>query len=216
MSLLAAAEGRAANLPFLANAVAEAEQVKQIAHEASVTIIPTGRTGSPITIERLKTNFSAADIVHLACHGVQDQKDPLLSGFRLGDSKLTVNDLVRLRLPRAWLAFMSACETAKGDHEQADQTVHLAAAMLCCGFRSVIGTMWCVVRQPDMTHANQPDRSMGDEDGPEVAKTVYEALFAQESVELDTVPRALDAAVRKLRAQGVAPERWATFIHLGA
>jgi hypothetical protein len=57
---------------------------------------------------------------------------------------------------------------------------------------------------------------MGDEDGPEVAKTVYEALFEQETVELNMVPRALDAAVRKLRAQGVAPERWATFIHLGA
>jgi hypothetical protein len=57
---------------------------------------------------------------------------------------------------------------------------------------------------------------MGDEDGPEVAKTVYEALFSQETVELDAVPRALDAAVRKLRVQGVAPERWATFIHLGA
>lgn len=37
---------------------------------------------------------------------------------------------------------LSACETATGDSEQPDQAVHLAAAMLFVGFRSVIATMW--------------------------------------------------------------------------
>jgi CHAT domain-containing protein len=148
MTLLAVAEGRAANLPFLANAAAEADQVQRIAQSVSVAVIPTGQAGPPsTTIDNLKTSLPAADIVHLACHGVQDQEDPLLSGFCFGDDKLTVHDLVRLSLPRAWLAFMSACETAKGDHAQPDQTVHLAAAMLFCGFRSVIGTMWCVLQR---------------------------------------------------------------------
>jgi CHAT domain-containing protein len=147
LAVLAVAEGRATNLPFLANAAAEAEQVIHIAQAASVDITAV-KAGSPsTTIDNLKTSLSAADIVHLSCHGVQDQEDPLLSGFCFGDGKLTVNELVQLNLPRAWVAFMSACETAKGDHEQPDQTVHLAAAMLFCGFRSVIGTMWCVVQQ---------------------------------------------------------------------
>jgi CHAT domain-containing protein len=39
-------------------------------------------------------------------------------------------------------AFLSACETAKGDRSQPDQAVHLAASLLFCGFRSVIATMW--------------------------------------------------------------------------
>jgi CHAT domain-containing protein len=47
-----------------------------------------------------------------------------------------------LDLKDAFLAFLSACETAKGDKEQPDQTVDLAAAMLFVGFRSVIATMW--------------------------------------------------------------------------
>jgi CHAT domain-containing protein len=47
-----------------------------------------------------------------------------------------------LNLPNAFLAILSACETAKGDASQPDQSVHLAAAMLYIGFKSVVGTMW--------------------------------------------------------------------------
>jgi CHAT domain-containing protein len=83
-----------------------------------------------------------AQIVHLACHGVQDQEDPLSSGFCLGDGKLTVSELMDIKLDHAFLAFLSACETAKGDKKQPDQVIHLAAAMLFCGFRSVVATMW--------------------------------------------------------------------------
>jgi hypothetical protein len=57
---------------------------------------------------------------------------------------------------------------------------------------------------------------MGDADGPEVARAVYKTLFAGESLQADDVPYALDAAVRMLREQGAPPERWATFVHLGA
>jgi CHAT domain-containing protein len=49
---------------------------------------------------------------------------------------------MRLRLPHAVLAFLSACQTAQGSEKQPDQAVHLAASMLFCGFRSVVGTMW--------------------------------------------------------------------------
>jgi CHAT domain-containing protein len=45
-------------------------------------------------------------------------------------------------LKRASLAFLSACQTAKGDQNQPDQAVHLAASFLFCGFKSVIATMW--------------------------------------------------------------------------
>jgi CHAT domain-containing protein len=83
-----------------------------------------------------------AHIVHLACHGVQNQTDPLSSGFCLGDGKLTVSALMDIKLNHAFLAFLSACETAKGDKEQPDQVIHLAATMLFCGFRSVVATMW--------------------------------------------------------------------------
>lgn len=87
-------------------------------------------------------NLPRASILHLACHGQQDRKDPLESGFLMRDRMLTVSLLMALDLPRAFLAFLSACETAKGDAKQPNQVIHLAATMLFVGFKSVIGTMW--------------------------------------------------------------------------
>ena len=52
-------------------------------------------------------------------------------------------DIVRSRLPEAEFAFLSACHTADLTEKSiADQALHLAAAMQCCGFRSVIDTVW--------------------------------------------------------------------------
>jgi CHAT domain-containing protein len=78
----------------------------------------------------------------IACHGVQNADNALLSGFCLSDGNLTVSRLMELDLKDAFFAFLSACETAKGDEKQPDQTVHLAAAMLFVGFRSVVANMW--------------------------------------------------------------------------
>jgi hypothetical protein len=54
-------------------------------------------------------------ILHLACHGLQHAEDPLKSGFVMQDGVLTIEQLMPLPLPHAFLAFLSACETAKGD-----------------------------------------------------------------------------------------------------
>jgi hypothetical protein len=59
-------------------------------------------------------------------------------------------------------------------------------------------------------------RAMHDPDGPQVAKLFYERLFAKDMITLDAIPYALDDAVAELRKSGVPPERWATFIHMGA
>jgi CHAT domain-containing protein len=91
----------------------------------------------------LRENSSTVQILHLACHGVQDA-DPLSSALVMQDGKLTIEDMLQLELSHAVLAYLSACQTAKGDQNAPDQAVHLAASMLFCGFRSVIGTMWCV------------------------------------------------------------------------
>jgi CHAT domain-containing protein len=140
-----------------------------------------------------------ATILHLACHGQQNLHEPLKSGFVMQDKMIQVEDLLRLNLPDARLAFLSACETAHGDMERPDEVLHLAATMLYAGFKSVIGTMW----------------SMGDVDGPVVAGMVYGELFAEEILDFDVVPYALDAAVQKLRAQGLEPSRWAPYVHIG-
>jgi hypothetical protein len=56
---------------------------------------------------------------------------------------------------------------------------------------------------------------MSDEDGPKVARRVYERLFEKGRLDLDDVPYALDDAVRMLRDKGVPAERWALYVHMG-
>jgi hypothetical protein len=57
---------------------------------------------------------------------------------------------------------------------------------------------------------------MSDEDGPYVAKRFYDKLFEKKQIEPADVPYALDHAVRAFRDTGAPPERWATFVHMGA
>ena len=101
-------------------------------------IKPTG----PPTAKAILNKLPDASILHLACHGHQHPQNALDSGFVMQDSMLTVAKLMELNLDKAFLAFLSACETAKGDEAQTDQAIHLAATMLFAGFRSVVGTMW--------------------------------------------------------------------------
>jgi CHAT domain-containing protein len=66
----------------------------------------------------------------------------LFADAYLSNGTLTVSKLMGLDLNQAWFAYLSACETAKGDAKQPDQGVHLATAMLFAGFKSVVATMW--------------------------------------------------------------------------
>jgi hypothetical protein len=60
-------------------------------------------------------------------------------------------------------------------------------------------------------------RTMGDVDGPEVARTLYDGLFSKEKLDLEDVPYLLDDAIQGLRERSPkAFHRWATFIHTGA
>lgn len=59
-------------------------------------------------------------------------------------------------------------------------------------------------------------RVMNDADGPIVAAVFYKVLFPQSVIHLGDIPYALDRAVAELRQTGVPPERWASFIHMGA
>jgi CHAT domain-containing protein len=188
-----------APLPFVAAEVAAIR-----AAVPSEALLPLPREDEEAGGARVASVLGAlpdATVLHLACHGYQDRKNPLASGFVLRNGVLTVARLMRVALPDAFLAFLSACETAKGDAGQPDQTVHLAATMLFVGFKSVIATLW----------------SMGDVDGPQIAKTLYEEMFRgnSEYIDPEVIPYALDAAVQKLRETDPNPSRWAPYVHIG-
>jgi CHAT domain-containing protein len=112
--------------------------------DAVAHVFPDGstKTYTESMVNNVLEEIPEASIIHLACHGTQDPKNPLESGFHLADGTLSVAQIMRLHLPNGFLAFLSACETAKGDSGQPDQAIHLTAAMLFAGFASVVGTMW--------------------------------------------------------------------------
>jgi len=67
----------------------------------------------------------------------------------------------------------------------------------------VIGTMW----------------EMADDDGPDLAKEFYTAMFEDGAPDVGykRAARALNRATKKLRKKdGMTLERWVNFIHIGA
>ncbi|KDQ51166.1 hypothetical protein JAAARDRAFT_62740 [Jaapia argillacea MUCL 33604] len=158
-------------------------------------------SNSGVTVSEVIDKLPNASILHLACHGHQDDFNPLDSGFALQDGTLTVDKLIKCKTPTAFFAFLSACETASGDLSRGEESINLASAMLYVGFQSVVATMW----------------PMGDSDGPVIAKCVYSKLL-QEGGVIDpaVVAFAVDEGVRSLRDRGIAPSRWAPYIHMGA
>jgi CHAT domain-containing protein len=139
--LVAAEHAATAQLPALPSVRAEMSEITGIADRAGVQYAASSRTVA--TPEEATAVLPSATLVHIACHGTQDPRQPLESAFHLSkNGTLSVSNLMELNLKGAYLAFLSACETAKGDREQSDQAIHLAATMLFVGFKSVVATMW--------------------------------------------------------------------------
>jgi CHAT domain len=117
---------------------------------------------SRATVENVMAGMGECSWVHFACHGVQNIKNTTESALLLAaDSQLTLSKITKLSLPHAELAFLSACQTATGTEDLAEEAVYLAAGMLLAGYHGVIATMW----------------SIQDADGPKVADEVYGHLF---------------------------------------
>ncbi|KAJ6516957.1 tetratricopeptide repeat-containing protein [Mycena vulgaris] len=165
---------------------------------------------TPATVDGALHHLQESLIVHFACHGTQDLKNPLETGLHLTDGRLKVSELMRGKSQKQSmsLAFLSACETAKGDETVPDEAMHLAATLLFAGFRGVVATMW----------------TMADPDGPKIAGSFYEHLFkgcdanANPPIlpDLTKAAEALHIAIAKLRADPNVPfSRWVPFVHYG-
>jgi CHAT domain-containing protein len=128
------------DLPAIPEVGIELQVISSLAKSHKIRVMHQQKGST--TISSTSVALQAANIVHLACHGIQDDVDATQSGFYLGDGRLTISHLMDLHIKEGFLAFLSACETAKGCKEQPDQAMHLAAAMLFSGFKSVIATLW--------------------------------------------------------------------------
>jgi CHAT domain-containing protein len=132
------------NCPDLPATVKELARIKQQVPSQWLTSL--GDT-TPATVDVALQHLQESSVVHFACHGTQDLQNPLETGLLLTDGRLKVSELMRgkSREKTMTLAFLSACETAKGDDTVPDEAMHLAATLLFAGFRSVVATMWLVI-----------------------------------------------------------------------
>jgi CHAT domain-containing protein len=127
------------NQPSIPNTQVEADLVQ--------SLIPAGwlvnrLTGRDLTVDAALQAVSNVNVLHFACHGHQDQENPLNSGFDMEDGRLTLGQLMRIRTPHAQLAYLSTCESAGMDEGRPDEGLNLASGMIFVGFKSVIGTLW--------------------------------------------------------------------------
>jgi CHAT domain-containing protein len=101
----------------LLSAPDEANAVRASIPEGTVLTLGNSEmmTSDGISAETLLENLPDASILHLACHGHQNTLNALHSGFVMRDRILTIESLIPVPLPHAFMAFLSACETAKGD-----------------------------------------------------------------------------------------------------
>ena len=80
-------------------------------------------------------------VLHVASHGTYDSTDPLLSGLRMADGVVTVEDLLTSG-PAPGLLVLSGCVTGMSDRKPGDELIGLAQAALRRGTRSVVATLW--------------------------------------------------------------------------
>ncbi|KAJ7434956.1 CHAT domain-containing protein [Mycena latifolia] len=181
------------------------QELNHIEHYAKGKMRVTRLEEDIATIDNVEKGMAESSWVHFACHGLQDSLNPIKSALLLaGQSRLTLSSIIKLSLPQADLAFLSACETAKGAYDLQEESVHLAAGMLLAGYRTVIATMW----------------SIGDNDAVDVAGDVYEHLFKSSPPDSTRAAEALHRAVTNLRESEKKKESkdfayWVSFIHVG-
>lgn len=192
-------------LPLEARLPATRNEVQSIAQHAK-DINTVELLESKATKERVSDAMKHSQWVHLACHGKQNIAKSAESFLSLANgSKLTLTEIIGLNLKNAELAFLSACETATGDKQLEEESVHLAAGMLLAGYRGVIATMW----------------SIEDNLACEIAVETYRLLFEQYNADHRRAADALNFAVKNVsknregKGEKVRLFNWVPFVHLG-
>ena len=188
----------------LVNLPASKEEViaAQAAFRSDSDTVLLGSSATKSAFER--SGLDQHSIIHLAVHGVANEKHPekaaliLLSDPSSGDDGiLEASDIVHLHT-NADLVVLSACDTAVGRLQGEEGIANLSLAFQLAGAKTVVSTLW---RVEDTTALY-------------LMKRVYAHL-----AEKDTVAHALTAAKRDMLktygAQAI-PYYWASFRLEGA
>ena len=112
------------------------------------------QTGRLATEARVRAALADGDLVHIASHGIMNQRNPMFSRIELfsggstpvHDGRLEVHELLRLQIG-ASMVFLSGCETGVGwawstQFSRGEDFATLGQAILYAGARNVVATLW--------------------------------------------------------------------------
>ncbi|WP_244419545.1 CHAT domain-containing protein [Streptomyces hygroscopicus] len=134
-------------------------------------------TGPAATRDRLLTELSTADVVHIAVHGTLDQDAPWLHCLYLtpdsdDDGRVFAYDFLAIDLRGVRLVTLAACESALGRFDRADNVRGIPSALITAGAQAVVGCLWPVRTEPAthfyhhmhlrIAHGTDPERAFRD------------------------------------------------------
>jgi CHAT domain-containing protein len=140
LTLVAEKQAQEPNLPMIPGVIRELGAIVSTVQGKSVQVV--NQLAGSTTITDTLGVMKVTNIVHLACHGVQDASDATRSGFCLGNGRLTICNMMDSHLKHGFLAYLSACETGKSAKDQFDHAMILATSVFSTGFSNVVATMW--------------------------------------------------------------------------
>ena len=98
--------------------------------------------------DSVREALAPAQLIHFACHGTSDDRDPLRSAVLLADADYTLRDVLLTPLRRGCVVVLSACQTAVNDPSLPDEAMSLAAGFLAAGAATVVASLWPVPDAP--------------------------------------------------------------------
>ena len=106
--------------------------------------------GKAATLGQFRLSSASYDVVHIAAHGIFDDRDPMSShmvmasaGGRPKDSWLQARELQNMKL-HAELVVLSGCETGAGAFEDGEGLVGMSWAALAAGAHGTVASAWRV------------------------------------------------------------------------
>lgn len=159
--------------PGLDSTIDEANSIGS--HLEQVGFAVTMLQGGDATPPKLLRAMGDAEVIHLATHAVApaDGTEPyvVLDNGEGGDAKLTVKDIVALRLT-ARVVFLSVCSSAAGADSVGEGVVSIARAFILTGCQSVIASLWPVVAEDSAALAKKFYVAYADNKAPAAALAI--------------------------------------------
>jgi tetratricopeptide (TPR) repeat protein len=109
--------------------------------------------GHEAGLEALAREAEGSSHLHLACHGVFREDQPLFSSVRLGQDSVCALDVLRLPI-NSGLVYLSGCSTALSDVGPGDEASGLIPSFFAAGAPRIIGTLWDANDEASLTFAN--------------------------------------------------------------